>query len=471
MTENVAAPTIVPPSTVLDPVSRTRRVGEWTNRHASTIALVAVGLSLVIAGGYSLVLGNQIRYFDEQVYVQLARSLAHGHGFSFDNVQPTAYRPPGYPFILLPVYLLTGGSVLAMRFIGVLSLMGTVWMVFLLGRRAHSPATGALAALVVACYPLLIYTATTLYPQVPALFLLLAMVELGLRAMPGDGRFTGRRGYQAVVAGLLGGLLTTAVPTFGVTVVVLVGWLVWRQWQVARRIAVRTVVALLVATALLPVAWCVRNAVELHAFVPVSTNNGINLLLGNSTGATPDGGRVENISTYENAAAGMHLDEVQIDHYYAAQSIDWIRDNPGHAAVLFVQKVGNNFAYHNELATAGRNSTGQDIVSALTFYPILLLALLRVVFLRRWPLHPTEKLVLGMLVLNVLLLAAFYTRLRFRVPLDGLTIVLAASTVGHWLLGRRAGSAAEPAVGSGARPPVESPVESHAVLVADQQSV
>jgi 4-amino-4-deoxy-L-arabinose transferase-like glycosyltransferase len=436
MTENVAAPAVLAPP-VVDPVSRTRRVGEWLNLHATTIALVAVGLSLLIAGGYSLVLGGQLRYFDEQVYVGLTRSLAQGHGFTFDNVQPTAYRPPGYSFILLPVYLVSGGSVLAMRFIGVLALAGTVWLVFLLGRRAHSPATGALAALVVACYPLLIYTATTLYPQVPALFLLLAMVELGLRAMPGDGRFTGRRAWQATAAGLLGGLLTLAVPTFGVTVVVLVVWLVWRQWKVARRIAGRTVAVLLIATALLPAAWCVRNAVQLHAFVPVSTNNGINLLLGNSTGATPDGGRVEDISSYENAAARMHLDEVGIDHYYAAQSFDWIRANPGQAAVLFVEKVGNNFAYHNELATAGRNSTGQDIVSALTFYPILLLALLRIVFLRRWPLHPTEKLLIGMLVLNVVLLAAFYTRLRFRVPLDGLTIVLAASTVGHFLLGPR----------------------------------
>jgi hypothetical protein len=35
---------------------------------------------------------------------------------------------------------------------------------------------------------------------------------------------------------------------------------------------------------------------------------------------------------------------------------------------------------------------------------------------------------------NVLLLAVFFTRLRFRVPLDGLTIVLAASTVTHLLL-------------------------------------
>jgi hypothetical protein len=36
-------------------------------------------------------------------------------------------------------------------------------------------------------------------------------------------------------------------------------------------------------------------------------------------------------------------------------------------------------------------------------------------------------------VLNLLLLAVFFTRLRFRVPLDGLTILLAASAVVHLL--------------------------------------
>jgi hypothetical protein len=38
---------------------------------------------------------------------------------------------------------------------------------------------------------------------------------------------------------------------------------------------------------------------------------------------------------------------------------------------------------------------------------------------------------------NVLLLAVFFTRIRFRVPLDSLTIVLAVSTVAVWWDRRR----------------------------------
>lgn len=412
------------------------RLGAWLNAHARTIALVAVGVCVMIAGGYALFLGGQLRFYDEQVYVSLTGNLAHGHGFSLNGVDPTAYRPPGYIFELLPVYLASGGSVLAMRMVGVLALAGSVWFTYLIGRRVHTPATGALAAIVVACYPLLIYTATTLYPQVPALFLLLAMIETGLRALPSDGATGRHRLLMAVLSGLLGGALTLTVPTFAVTVVIFVLWLMWRQRRTRGRIMWRSVAVLIVAAAVLPVAWSARNQAQLHSFVPVSTNDGVNLLLGNSPHATADSGTNTDISGYEAVAKQRQFGEVLLDRFYTEQALEWIKANPEHAAALYAEKVANNFSYHDDLATSGQHSAAQDLVSALSFYPILALALLRVLLLRRFPLHPAEKLLLGAIAVNVLLLAVFFTRLRFRVPLDALTIILAASMVTHFLLRR-----------------------------------
>jgi 4-amino-4-deoxy-L-arabinose transferase-like glycosyltransferase len=432
MTDHVAAL----PRTTVRPVSRARRCGEWLTANATTIALVAVGLSFLLGAGYSVLLGGELRFYDEHVYVGIVRSMAHGHGYSLDGTQPTAYRPPGYLFLLLPVYAVTGGSVLAMRFVGVLALTGSVWFTYVLGRRLHTPGTGALAALVVACYPLLIYTATTLYPQVPALFLLLLSLELALRALPEDGRSTRRRLGFAVLAGLVGGLLVLTVPTFGVTSVGLVAWLAWRQHARARRVSWRTVAVLIVALAVLPAAWCARNAVALHAFVPVSTNDGVNLLLGNSPHATEDSGTSVDLSRYQRQATAAHLDEVQQDHFYTDQALSWIEQHPGSAATLYTGKVANNFSYADDLATSGEGGSLRNLVAAISYYPILLLAVARIVLYRRWPLRPTEKLVAWTIVVNVLLLAVFFTRIRFRVPLDALTIVLAASTVTHLLAGR-----------------------------------
>ncbi|HEX4702840.1 MAG TPA: glycosyltransferase family 39 protein [Pseudonocardiaceae bacterium] len=432
MTGNVAGPAVAP-QRQRAALPRARRAGAWLDRHATMIALVAVGVSLLIAGGYAIVLGGQLRYFDEQVYVQLTRSIAQGHGFTLDNVQPTAYRPPGYIFLLLPAYLVSGGSVLAMRMIGVLALAGSVWFTYLLGRRVHTAGTGAVAALVVACYPLLVYTATTLYPQVPALFLLLATIETGLRAAPAPGVSGRRRLLMAAVAGLLGGLLTLTVPTFGLTVLGLIVWLARKGRRTDGRVPWRMVAVLVIATAVLPAAWCARNAAQLHAFVPVSTNDGVNLLLGNNPNATADSGTNADISSVEKTATDRRLSEVDLDHYYTAKAVLWIAHNPGHAVVLYAEKVANNFNYRDQLATSDQRSPAKDLVSALTYYPILVLALLRIALYRRWRLAPIEKMLIGTIAVNVLLLAIFFTRLRFRVPLDGLTIVLAASTVTHFL--------------------------------------
>lgn len=399
--------------------------------HSRRVVLVALALSLLATTAYAILLSDQLRYLDERDYVELARAMSAGNGFSTASGAATAYRPPGYPLLLLPACLVSGGSVLAMRMVGVLSLAGAIWLVFLLGRRAHSGAVGALAAVLMAAYPLLAYTATALYPQVPALFLLLLWLHMTLLAMsPVAPRAPGRRFGYAAVGGLAGGLLTLTVPTFGPFVLATLGWLAWRHRHAEhRRRILRAVAAGVLAVAILPTAWCIRNAVQLHAFVPVSTNNGVNLLLGNSEKVTAASGPGGDISGYRQRAERLGLDEVELDRFYRDQALGWITAHPARAGELYLQKVAQNFSFRNELATTGQNNAARDVVSALTFYPVLALAVLRVLMWRRQPLSTAEKVAAGLVAGHVLLLALFFTRLRLRVPLDGLTILLAAAAV------------------------------------------
>jgi 4-amino-4-deoxy-L-arabinose transferase-like glycosyltransferase len=405
--------------------SRAARALEWLEANSRRIALGAVVLALVLAGGYAVIVGGGLRFADEQVYTDLARQLASGHGYS-DGGTPTAYRPPGYPFLLLPFYLLGGGSVVVLRLAGVLCFGGAVWFTYLVGRRTGSAAAGALAAAVLACYPLMIYTSAALYPQVPALLLLLVMIEFGLRAV--DGR---RRWTYTVLSGLCGGLLTITVPSFAPSILLLVAAMVWR---LRRGVAVRMVALLLIAAAVIPVAWSVRNAVSLHAFVPVSTNNGVNLLLGNNADATPSSGTNVDISAYDHEAKARGLDEVGIDGFYRDSAVHWMAGHVFDATMLYSGKVAHTFVYSDSLKTGGQAAS--DLLAALTYYPVLALALLRLFLTRRFPLQRVEKLAVWVIVVNVLLLAVFFSRVRFRVPLDGLTIILAASAAIHLLRAR-----------------------------------
>jgi 4-amino-4-deoxy-L-arabinose transferase-like glycosyltransferase len=419
----------------------------FVDTQAQRIAWWAAGLYALAGTLYAVSLGDTLRYYDEEVYVQLARTLVDKGIYSLDGAQSTAYRPPGYPFLLAAVDQL-GGGIVVMRLLGVAALAGAVLLAHRIGVRIHSRTAGALAAVIMAVYPLLVFTAGTLYPQVHAMTLLLLGLEWSLVALERTG---GARIAYAVGAGLSWGLMILAVPTFMLSVVAIGVYLLWRcrpgAWQVLP--------ALVVATAVLPAAWCVRNAAVLHAFVPVSTNNGINLILGNSDGVTAGGGRVGDISAYEEEARRQGLSEVELDRYYRQAASDWIAEHPGKAVTLYAGKVLNNFNYHNELATSGQNSTIKDLISALSFYPLLLLFALRLLYWRR--LQGLEKLLIILVLGNVLLLAVFYTRLRFRVPLDGLMLISSAAMLAELArrLTRRAAEEPAPAAGgAGHQPPV-----------------
>jgi hypothetical protein len=215
--------------------------------------------------------------------------------------------------------------------------------------------------------------------------------------------------------------MVLAVPTFAASVLAVGAWLLWRH----RPAAWRGAPVLAVATAVLPGAWCLRNAEVLHAFVPVSTKKRINLILGNSENVTAGGGRVGDIAAYEQQTQRMRLPEVELDHYYQRAAAHWVSSHPGQAATLYAEMVLNNFSYHNELSTSGQNSTVRDLVSALSFYPLVALFALRLLWWRR--LTSLERLLAGPVLGNVLLLAVFHTRLRFRVPLDGIMLISSAT--------------------------------------------
>lgn len=407
------------------PVPAYRRVWEWLDRRADRVAFAAAGVVLLVGGGLSVALGSTLTYFDERLYLRYADGIARHGAYTIDGVDPSAWRPPGYP-MLLGVLRWLGAGVVGLRLAGVVLLALSVLGVHALGRRIFGPAAGALAAVLTAAYPLLVYTAASLYPQVQALALLVGALLAALAALEARGR---RRWLLAVLAGLASGALVLTVPTYAPALVLLLGWLALRGR--ARRGAAVALVVL--ATALvLPGAWAARNAARLHAFVPVSTNDGLNLLLGNNPGATPTSGSDADISRYAGDPVLGGLSEVRQAERFRAEAVRWIGDHPAQAAWLYVGKLANNFNFRNDYATAGSGSRVRDAVGAATYLPVLLLFLVRVALglTRRVPFRRVEPLLVAIVLVTPLAIAVYFTRLRFRVPLDPLMIVVVAGFVG-----------------------------------------
>jgi hypothetical protein len=201
----------------------------------------------------------------------------------------------------------------------------------------------------------------------------------------------------------------------------------------AHRIAIlRSMVVFFVVAAAVVFPWSLRNQMVFGTFVPLSSNGGINLYLGNSPGTRADSGMDADIlALCKTASPTMN----EIDYGRALQkcAIDWIVAEPGDAAVTYIAKLLNYFNYRNDLTTSVEGASWKFWIVFATYYPLLLLALIRLARFRSQPLSSYERLIFLLYFGNAFASAVFFTRLRFRVPFDFLLICVAAASIARWL--------------------------------------
>jgi 4-amino-4-deoxy-L-arabinose transferase-like glycosyltransferase len=369
---------------------------------------------LVLGLACSLYLGDSVRYYDEHDYLNLAKRLVTEGEFGSPGAQ--AYRPPFYPWLLSLLYA-AGSPLWLARFLNFVLLAGSMLFLFRICTKIAGPIAGLLAVLGVYAYPVLIYTAGTFYPQTLAGFLLLCTAD----ALAAD-RFDLRRATQAGVAY---GILILAVPAFTLMLVVPLAYLLIRH-----RRAVVIPLTLMTALATLPAfAWSARNHARLGEWAFVSTNSGTNLLLGNSPNTTADAGTNVDLSEYRPPPGAS---EVQVSNYYKEEALAWIRSNPRAALRLYLAKFAHYFAVSDQLATKSEGRGLRWLLMALSYWPLLAIAALRLSLIRIQPLRAYEAWLLAFYVLNGVSSAIFFTRIRFRTPVDLFLIAFVAIAVARF---------------------------------------
>jgi len=386
------------------------------------LAIVVVGAGAL----YSLWLGPELRYTDEVHYLELAEALAANGRYAVDGT-PTAYRPPGYPFLLAVQHAL-GIGVVGMRIANFLLLGLVILATGRLLALAASPLAGTLGAGVVAGFPVFFYTAGTLYPQTLGLALLAVALLVVVSAL----RRRELASWPASLAGAALGWAVLAIPAFLFTLGVTVAWIAVRS-GLPQRYRKAVLVAAVAACVVLP--WTLRNYLALDAFVPVSTNSGVNLLLGNSLETRPNSGVNVDISAAETAVRGMT--EVERDDYFRYEALRFLREDPSRGLLLYVRKWLNHFNYRNELATEREASGTRDLILLVSYGPLLALFLARLLATWRWPLTKVEELLAVVYLAMPFFLALYFTRIRFRVPFDlcliaGVSLWVAAVLAARW---------------------------------------
>jgi 4-amino-4-deoxy-L-arabinose transferase-like glycosyltransferase len=240
-------------------------------------AVALVALSLVLRIAYVNATPDYVVRHDARDYDVHAISIAEGQGFSktiaYDR--PTAFRPPGYPYFLGAVYRVFDVeratnqdrwhvARIAQAFVGA----AVVALVGVLAAQLWGPIVALVALAMTAVYvPLITVGGAIMSEPLFDLFMLASLAAaLAYRRSP-------HRYRWALFAGVLAGLATLTRAQAMILLVPL-AIAVWdgRPWR--SRAAIGPPLVLLVAAALTIAPWTIRNARELHAFVPVSTQLG-----------------------------------------------------------------------------------------------------------------------------------------------------------------------------------------------------
>jgi hypothetical protein len=373
-------------------------------------ALVLAMVASIFGLFYSFHLGNTLDFLDEHEYISIATNLAQHGMFSLDGIHPTAYRAPTYAF-LLAAFIKLGAGVALLRFVNFVFLAWTIIAIYVLVMRISSRGAGAISAVLVFCYPVLFYTAGTLYPQTLAgLLFILSLIPLAA---------SGVDPKRCVLSGLTFGLLVLTVPTFVFALAVCAVWIFSTT-----KPGLRNAVILVSSAAIVISAWTVRNYAQFGDFVFVSSNSGINLLLGNSELTTPNSG--VNPIIIQRYGKNDAANEVELDKHYRDEAIRFITENKIHSFNMYIFKFINYFNYSVSTVTAPRTISIQDGIMLITYGLLLSITVIRLFYAWTYRLSNFEVLIVLLYILNGLFSAIFFTRVRFRLPFDLLLIIVSS---------------------------------------------
>jgi 4-amino-4-deoxy-L-arabinose transferase-like glycosyltransferase len=414
----------------------------------AAIALIALGIRIA----FIVVVAPQVpKLGDASAYHLLAAHLAHGGGYirPFDDLllhlqRPTAEYPPLFPALLSLPARLGAHTVEQQRIFLAFVGSGTVALVGLLGRRVASSAVGLTAAALAAVYPMLFLSEATLMAESVYVGLVVLILLFAYRAHddPKPGRF-------AALGAAIGLATLTRAEGILLGLVIIVPLGVWLRGLTTRERAARVGVALGVAVVVIA-PWTIRNALQFHAFVPVS-NNVATLIDGANCDATYSGSQIglwrETFSTLGTGArprsqalacfggfdiADPHFDEAKAANADTRAGLSYARHHLGSLPKVAVVRVLRTWGLYapsqqvNFESLEGRPRVWQ-LRGTQMYWVLAPLAVAGAVLLRRrrralWPLVATAVTV-------TIVAATTYGQQRFRVAAEPAILVLAAVTI------------------------------------------
>ena len=391
------------------------------------LAAAAAGLALRLAFGFLYWVDKPLTH-DEHEYLTLARSIASGHGFAYDEAHESGTaqrfgRAPGYPLFLAaldagrPIPRATPAIVKAAQ-----SIVGafTVWLIGLITLRAAGPRAGIWAAWIAALYPPLVVLPS--YALSETLYSSAALAAAYVLQIAADSA-PPRSFVQGIFGGALAGGAALVRPAMLFYLPLVSVWFLYR-----RQLTLAVVFAIASLAVITP--WTIRNFVTHERFVLIASEGGVTFWTGNHPLARGEGDLAANPEIkraeleFRRAHEGVSAEALEPLYYQDA--LRHIKANPAWWLGLLAKKAfytvvpaGPSYAVH---------SARYRIASIASYLLLLPFALNGLGVLRRAGEPPVA---LGLLVLSsVLVCLIFFPQERFRVPvLDPALIVATAAGI------------------------------------------
>jgi 4-amino-4-deoxy-L-arabinose transferase-like glycosyltransferase len=311
--------------------------------------------------------------------------------------------------------------------------VGTVALIFEVGRRLFDNRVGLIAAAVLALWPNLIFHTAVILTETLFIFLVMAAVLLLVALPASTKRIRWRRlavfGIILALSALVRPISLMLIPVLLVVLVVAgIGW----------RSAIGYAGAATLAVLLVLMPWTIRNVRATDSFVPISTNFGDNLCMSRHTGAT---GEFQAGPACAVRARGLKTPEyeVEVNNTNVRRAVRFVKGHPlTEAKLVFLRGYHTVKNDHDGVLASesyGANpfipSTWRrvlEVVADAYFFVAVALALLAVpAFVgRHRPWRLFFLLAAAALAVQPLI---FFGDPRFHVPVLPFVAVLAAATI------------------------------------------
>ncbi|MFV0388121.1 MAG: glycosyltransferase family 39 protein [Pyrinomonadaceae bacterium] len=386
-------------------------------------------LALLLRVVYLLYKGPSL-YSDSEEYLSLGNSLLRYWTLGFESLpyHSTAFRPPGYSFLIAPFLFFEHAPwliSLAQALIGAL----TVYFTFLLAKKYFGVRVATLASILLAFEPLSVHFTSIVMSETIFTFLVVSGVYSLVSNKP-------------IVSGLLFGSATLTRPVMLPVVVAFLLIAVFSKSKSVRRsLFLSSAISVLLVS-----VWTIRNAVLLREFIPVSsTGYGYNLLCG-----TIDVPMIQDEGWAAVAADPAIKErrerliegwtESQTDKALAKIAVRRILDNPSNwlrirtkqYTRLYIDSAPyilgkNNITFRQALDNGNLYFLGYKLLLVSRIFVALFLSLFAIFFLRR---RLRElSIFLAFPVILALMHIPLWTEVRYILPIIPFLCILSAYTI------------------------------------------